>query len=74
MPPRRKRIIIGFGKALLWLLVAELLALILNFTGDCDPGTQGCGEIPRAISFVVLGIGISGAVYTIWRSIFPQLR
>jgi hypothetical protein len=55
-----------------WLLGAELIALLLNMTGDCRPEVSNCGETARLISFGVLAIGAVGAAITIARHIFRR--
>ena len=48
-------------------VVTEIVALLMNFTGDCGPGVEHCGETARQLSFVVLGLGAICAVYLIVR-------
>ena len=55
-------------------VVAEIIALMMNFTGDCGPGVENCGETARKLSFVVLGIGAIAAVYVIVRFVRAHRR
>jgi hypothetical protein len=45
--------------------VTLMIALMLNLTGDCPPEVRNCGETPRLISFVVLGLGATLLFYLV---------
>ena len=56
------------GLTLLLYAVATIaLALMMNFTGDCGPDVQDCGETARKLSFVVLALGAAWLVYLVVR-------
>jgi hypothetical protein len=50
-----------------WLIAAVFAAGLLNLTGDCYPEVTNCGETQRQIGFVVLGLGVVGAIWIIIR-------
>jgi membrane protein implicated in regulation of membrane protease activity len=50
-------------------LATVVISLMLNFTGDCGPGVERCGETARQLSFVVLALGMAALVYLVVRFI-----
>ena len=47
--------------------VTEGISLVMNFTGDCDPGVERCGETARQLSFAVRGLGALCVIYLVVR-------
>ena len=54
--------------------LSEAIALLMNFTGDCGPGVEHCGETARQASFVVLGLGFALALCLVVRFVRAHRR
>mgnify|MGYP003577427141 CR=1 FL=1 len=54
--------------------LSEIIALMMNFSGDCRPGVDHCGETARKLSFVVLGLGLALALSLIVRFVRAHRR
>jgi len=52
----------------------EIAALMMNLGGDCGPDVEHCGETARALSFVVLGLGVAVALFLIVRFVRTHRR
>lgn len=56
------------GLSLLGYAVATVaLSLMMNLTGDCEPGVEKCGETARRLPFAVLALGAAWLVYLVIR-------
>ena len=63
------------GAALLVVAaLSEIIALMMNFGGDCGPGVERCGETARQLSFVVLGVGLALALFLVVRFVRVHRR
>jgi len=56
------------------LASGEIAALMMNLGGDCGPDVEHCGETARALSFVVLGLGVAVALFLIVRFVRTHRR
>jgi len=54
--------------------LSEIAALMMNLGGDCGPDVEHCGETARALSFVVLGLGVAVALFLIVRFVRTHRR
>ena len=54
--------------------LSEIAALMMNLGGGCGPDVEHCGETARALSFVVLGLGVAVAFFLIVRFVRTHRR